>query len=214
MGSGHHRTCVIRHQRDNSGDAMDMIGPIGAESAPSGDAGAIGTAVGDAASIAPPRESRGRTEPSGFTVPPLLGDIICVMIADGNSVMEISRQLEIPDSTIATWRLQDPAFGVAYEQARSIRYDRMAEECMVIADDTTNDDIIDQHGFRRPNKEWIARSRVKIDTRLRLLALWDPKRYGAKLELNATTRNLNLNVNVSPDPNEAARQYQDIMRAD
>lgn len=179
-----------------------------------GTTGAL-VAVDDAA--APPASSEGsrvRTEAPRFTAPAIYAELICQMVADGNSTMEISRQLDIPDSTIFSWRLLDPTFGAAYEQARSVRFDRMAEECMIIADDTTNDDVIDQHGFRRPNKEWIARSRVKIDTRLRLLALWDPKRYGAKLEVNSNNRNINLNVDLSADPAEAARQYSDIMRAD
>lgn len=109
--------------------------------------------------------------------------------------------------------VSDPDFLAAYEAARRERFDDLSEECLMIADDNSQDDIIDDKGFRRPNKEWIARSRVRIQTRLDLLARWDPKRYGAKLEIESTNRNLNVNVDLSADPNEAARQYNDIMRS-
>ena len=33
------------------------------------------------------------------------------------------------------------------------------------------------------NAEFVARSRLRVDTRLKLLAKWDPKRYGERSEV-------------------------------
>lgn len=32
-----------------------------------------------------------------------------------------------------------------------------------------------------PDKEWMLRSKLRVETRLKLLAKWDPKRYGEKI---------------------------------
>lgn len=151
------------------------------------------------------------------TAPPLLAELICEAIRDRSrghrrSVNSICDDMGVDGRRVSEWLVSDPQFAAAFEAARCYRYDDMAEECLVIADNTGQDDIIDKDGFRRPNKEWIARSKVRIQTRLDLLARWDPKRYGAKLEVNATNRNLNINVDLSADPVEASRTYQDVMR--
>lgn len=154
--------------------------------------------------------SRARTPP--FVAPPLLAALICEGLTQGRSLIDVCREINVPDSTVDSWADRDPKFGVRYAYARSRRFARIAEECLTIADDTSQDDIIDQHGFRRPNKEWIARSRVKIDTRLRLLALWDPKKYGAKLELNGEMTTRSLNLHFDGGDVQAAHSYADLMR--
>lgn len=153
------------------------------------------------------------------TAPPLLAELIVEAIIDpdrGNrrSLRSICDDLELDAREVHEWLRGDLEFALAYEQARGYRFDDLAEECLEIADDTSNDNIIGADGFRRPNKEFIARSRVRIQTRLDLLARWDPKRYGAKLQVDATNRNLNLNVDISSDPLEASRAYTDLMRGD
>jgi hypothetical protein len=175
--------------------------------------GAVALAVPVDDATAPPTDSGGsRVRTAPFVAPPLMVELICDAIAQGRSLMDICREINVPDSTVDSWILRDTKFGTRYAYARSKRFDRITEECLTIADDRSQDDIIDHQGFRRPNKEWIARSRVKIDTRLRLLALWDPKKYGAKLELNGDLTTRNLNINVPVDPVQAAHAYADLMR--
>lgn len=175
-------------------------------------------AGGGGATGAPPSPPvAGSRARAGPITNPIIAEMICEALQDPDrghrrSLRSICDDYGFDRREVNTWLLADADFAAAYERARGHRFDDMAEECLEIADNTGNDDIIDQHGFRRPNKEWIARSRVRIQTRLDLLARWDPRRYGAKLELNSTNRNLNINVDLSADPNEAARQYQDIMR--
>lgn len=158
------------------------------------------------APIPPAADSRPRAG-----APRLFATMICDAIRNRQSLRSICEELELDRRDVSAWLLADPAFAAEYELARGIRFDDMAEECLSIADDTHNDTLIDRHGGRRPNKEWIARSRVKIDTRLRLLALFDPQKYGAKLEVNSTNRNLNLTVAIGTDPNEAAAAYRDVI---
>jgi hypothetical protein len=51
-------------------------------------------------------------------------------------------------------------------------------EALDIADENQHDTIKRQDGSEGPDSEWISRSRLRVETRLKLLAKWDPKRYG------------------------------------
>lgn len=184
---------------------MDMGVPVVTEGG-----GGLGD---DAPPAAPATGSRVRTAKA----PPLFARLIVEAIRDpsrGNrrSLRSISADLGIDHSTVCGWLVADHDFMLEYEAARRERYDDLAEECLLIADDKSRDDIIGDDGFRRPNKEWIARSRVRIQTRLDLLARWDPKRYGAKLQVDADVRTRSLNVNFDGGDVDAAHRYADMMR--
>lgn len=65
---------------------------------------------------------------------------------------------------------------------------KMAEECLEIADDAKNDWELRQNKdgskYEAQNPEVVNRSRLRIETRLKLLAKWNPKKYGEKMDLN------------------------------
>ena len=84
--------------------------------------------------------------------------------------------------TVSDWKKARPGFAEDLRAAREDGFDALAVECLAIADDTNRDTIETESG-PRPNSEWIARSRLRIDTRLKLLSKWDPKRYGDRVAL-------------------------------
>jgi hypothetical protein len=58
---------------------------------------------------------------------------------------------------------------------------------------------------RAGDSEWISRSRLRVETRLKLLAKWDPKRYGDKSLLGSDPDNpLPTGVNVTFRNTDAA----------
>jgi hypothetical protein len=71
---------------------------------------------------------------------------------------------------------------VAIARAREIGYDAMAEDCLRIADDAANDWMETEHGPRL-NAEHVQRSKLRIETRLKLLAKWNPKKYGERVQV-------------------------------
>lgn len=83
--------------------------------------------------------------------------------------------------TVYRWKAEDATFSARIAGAREAGFDAIAEECLDIADDTSRDTLTDDNGDRA-NTEWISRSKLKIETRLKLLAKWDPKRYGDKIQ--------------------------------
>ena len=122
--------------------------------------------------------ARGR--PSLFT--PALAKRICERLAEGETLRSICRDDDMPSApTVCRWALEEP-FAEQYARAREIGYTLMADGLLEIADDTSDDTIVTE-GTKRPNSEWINRSRLRVDTRKWLLSKCLPKIYGDKLAL-------------------------------
>ena len=78
---------------------------------------------------------------------------------------------------------QDETLSTAIAHARDLGYDNIAEECLDIADDANNDwmERTDKDGRSTGwvvNGEHVQRSKLRIETRLKLLAKFNPKKYG------------------------------------
>lgn len=85
-------------------------------------------------------------------------------------------------STVYDWASGDEALSGAIARAREEGFDQIAIDALAIADEVTEQDTIEtQHG-PIPNKEWLMRSKLRVETRLKLLAKWDPKRYGEMIK--------------------------------
>jgi len=90
------------------------------------------------------------------------------------------------DDTVRNWAEKNEAFGREIVRAREAGFDAIAMDALRIADDTSNDTQMrgdEDNPYPVANSEWIARSRLRVDTRLKLLAKWDPKRYGDALKI-------------------------------
>ena len=72
------------------------------------------------------------------------------------------------DSSVYGWIAADAPFAARVAHARDLGFEALAEDILAIADDT------------KPISDHVQLSKMRIDTRLKLLACWDPKRYGAK----------------------------------
>ncbi len=108
---------------------------------------------------------------------------ICEQLSEGVPLAHICRDENMPAvRTVSDWKVAHPEFAAAFARAREEGFDHIAAECLEIADETENDTVFTEHGDR-PNAEWISRSRLRVETRLKLLAKWDPRRYGDKMTL-------------------------------
>jgi hypothetical protein len=132
---------------------------------------------------AQPKKPRGR--PSLYTVD--LGQEICARLSNGEPMAQICRDEGMPCvQTVNDWMDSKPEFSVSIARARVEGFDALAAECLVIANNplegvetTTKDDgrIEEKRG------DMLGHRKLQIDTRLKLLAKWDPKRYGEKLSI-------------------------------
>jgi len=102
-------------------------------------------------------------------------------VADGRTLREMCRVTNVGRATVYAW-MKDEDFAQRMARARAIGFDAIAEEMLEIADDSRNDwveraDAAEKNPPAR-NPDNIARSKLRIDTRMRVLAHWDPRRYG------------------------------------
>jgi hypothetical protein len=130
------------------------------------------------------------TRPSAFS--PEIEARICQELSEGKTLREVCRAEDMPtEAAVRKRALADPeGFGSQYARAREIGYQSMADEIIEISDDDANDAIVDpETGSSRQNSEFIARSRLRVDTRKWLLSKALPKIYGDKLTTEHTGAN-------------------------
>jgi hypothetical protein len=110
---------------------------------------------------------------------------ICIRLGLGESLREICRDETMPDkSTVMRWLATHATFRDQYASAREAQADYYADEIIEISDDATNDFMKRKNGDEVEeveNKEVLARSRLRVDTRKWLMARMAPKKYGDKV---------------------------------
>jgi hypothetical protein len=80
------------------------------------------------------------------------------------------------------WLAEDRELSERFARARDVGFDAIADEALGIADDGARDYTAEE-GRIVVDHDHIARSRLRVDTRLKLLAKWAPRKYGERLEL-------------------------------
>ena len=118
-----------------------------------------------------------------------LKDKIMERVRRGDSQDAISLLPNMPsDRTMSNWKRTKDDFADAWFLAWQEAAERMEEECLEIADNTADDHEIrmDKQGsqYIHGNKEQVQRSRLRIDTRMRLMEARKPSVYGRKAEIN------------------------------
>lgn len=135
--------------------------------------------------VKPAAKPRGR--PSKFT--PAIADEIVARMSLGEPLRQICRDEHMPHWTVVyDWQTADKAFSLRIAHARELGEEAIAQDCLDIADNATND-WMESHGkdggeLYKLNGEHIQRSKLRIETRLKLLAKWNPRKWGEKVDLN------------------------------
>lgn len=113
--------------------------------------------------------SRGR--PSKYTE--ALANEICERLSKGEPLAVICRDERMPGyRTVYDWMEGKPAFSASIARAREEGFDIIASDCLSIADSSP---------YADDGPVVVARDKLKVETRLKLLAKWDPKRYGERI---------------------------------
>ena len=135
-----------------------------------------------------------------------LAEEIIAWVSEGKPLRAYCRQDDKPGkSTIADWRKAHPEFDEAYKAARDEGFDALAEDCLSIADDAGDDFRLGEKSVLA-DTDHIQRSKLRVWTRLQLLAKWDPRRYGDKLDLTHGGKvETNLTVTFVDSPGNGSR---------
>lgn len=103
-------------------------------------------------------------------------------LSKGTPLTVLCREIGICDDTVRNWASGDAELARDIAHAREAGFDAIAMEALAIADETASDTKVGRDGQESPDSEWISRSRLRVETRLKLLAKWDPKRYGDRVQ--------------------------------
>ena len=110
---------------------------------------------------------------------------ICAQISVGTPLQVICRQDGMPAwRTVYDWMASDDDFAANIARARDLGADAIAEETLAIVDsepERGNDGKIDS--------AWVAHQKLRAEHRLKLLAKWNPKKYGDKVSAELTGAN-------------------------
>lgn len=139
----------------------------------------------------------------------LEGQIILDLVGSGKTLVYACGQVGQNYTDVFRKIRENPKFKDLMEEARNSGYEIIAEDCLAIADEASFDTIETERGLK-PNKEWMQRSKLRVETRLKLLAKWHPHRYGEKLQVEQKTAT--VAIPVSDDPIAAQRAYEELMK--
>jgi hypothetical protein len=83
------------------------------------------------------------------------------------------------------------AFSTRIADARELGFDAIAEEALLIADEPKEGIRREQSetGVKTVSEDMLGHRKLQIETRLKLLAKWNPKKYGDKLSTELTGPN-------------------------
>lgn len=120
-------------------------------------------------------------------------------IAHGKTLREFCRQEGKPSwRTVYDWLEKDEEFATRFAQARDMGADAIAEECLEIIDTEAEiaESVSQSGSSSRRDSGHVAWMKNRVEMRLKLLAKWNPKKYGEKLDLNhSAAEGLTLIVN-------------------
>ena len=125
--------------------------------------------------------------PSKYT--PEIAQKMCEMLAEGIPLRQICRQEGFPEwRTVYDWMYKDEALGergtglsAAIAKAREIGQDAIAEQLWV--DMLQEPERILSEGGGRIDPGFVQWQKAKAEIGLKLLAKWNPKRYGDRVAL-------------------------------
>lgn len=110
-----------------------------------------------------------RGRPSTFNEE--IANEICERMGNGEPLAQICRDEHMPAlRTVYGWQESHETFSASIARARDAGYDHIAADGLTIVDNTDEDP---------------ASRRVRADYRLKLLAKWDARRYGDKIDVTS-----------------------------
>lgn len=110
-------------------------------------------------------------------------------IESGKTLRAYCRQAGKPSyGTVYDWLENDAPATSRFAHARDIGEQQILQECLEIADNTQVGEIITEKpdGIEVKRADMIEHRKLRIDTRLKLLAKWNPKKYGDNAKIALT----------------------------
>ena len=137
-------------------------------------------------------------------VPAHHAEAICEWIAQGKTLREWCRENKLHYSTVYLWMEKDREFAQRFARARDIGADAIADEAIEIIDTFPMESV--SEGGSRVDSGHVTWLRNRAEYRLKLLAKWNPKKYGDKLAIGGADDLPAIQSNVTLDAAEAYKR--------
>lgn len=115
-----------------------------------------------------------------------IADQIVERISNGEPLRQICRDDGMPAwRTVYEWQKANTEFYARIAHAREMGEEAIAQECLLIADNPQigQKTISKATGIEITEADMIEHRRLQIDTRLKLLAKWNPRKWGEKMAI-------------------------------
>lgn len=142
-----------------------------------------------------------------------IADEIAERLGNGEPLAQICRDEKMPGlTTVYDWQNKDEQFAESIARARDAGYDHIAVDALAILDEQPERVVTitgDDRSESRIDSASVQRAKNRFEGRLKLLAKWDAKRYGDKLDLTSGGEKLGLAAEI-----EASRRRTNEESAD
>ena len=104
--------------------------------------------------------------------------------------------------TVYDWLERDPDLSAQFTRAREAGCDALAEEALVISNTPHlgQKQVMSDDGATTTIEDMLGHRKLQIETRLKLLACWNPAKYGTKVQLGGDPKNpLKVEASVQAD---------------
>jgi hypothetical protein len=124
-----------------------------------------------------------------------IADAICNALANGSSLRAVCRQEDMPvQSTVFKWLAEQELFSKQYACAREEQAETLADEIVSIADEASSPLIVDGVPLLKENGQPVMvtdavsvnHARLKMDARKWVASKLKPKKFGDKLDIDAS----------------------------
>jgi hypothetical protein len=156
----------------------------------------------------------GAPKGSGSKYTEELSDRICNLVSNGVNLRVVCRMEGMPAwRSVYDWVVAHPDFAARLAHARDLGYDALAEEAL----DISNTPVVGlkkvfmsgadkaKDSLTVTEDDMLGHRKLQIETRLKLLACWNPKKYGNKVAVGGDEGN--------PIKIEAEVQAQELLDA-
>lgn len=125
---------------------------------------------------------------------PVIVDEIIDWIEDGQTLRDYCRIPGKPSwKTVYRWMEKDEEFLTRFMRARDAGEDAIAQDTLKLIDQTP-DRIVSESGVSKIDPGWVQYQRNRVDQRMKLLAVWNPRKYGAKVDMTSEGKAVGLNI--------------------
>ena len=143
--------------------------------------------------------------PSSYTAE--IAGAICERVANGETLRAICREDDFPGhSTVYRWLDENQEFAGLFGRARAQGEDVIAQECLAIADtpvEGVETTVKPDGSVEEKRGDMLGHRKLQIETRLKLLAKWNPKKWGDKQHIEHSGK-LGLESLIAGDDDKAA----------